>query len=238
MLRHQTSYTYSQDNGSLLNRGIRFGDASRLSQDAITTPLIDRRTRLPRVIGIGAMQTYQPAAYDADTVRAFEWLCSIVVTVLRRGHEDTLSLRELASGDPQLEPVGPSFTDLVVEMTERLETIQGAVAAIQASLADSRDVTGEVADLATLVSRTRQETFAMLTRPEGEALDAWALLTSREREIAHLVNKRLSNQEIAASLVISLHTVKTHVFNIMRKLDATQRSQITARLLPAGYDLD
>lgn len=238
VLSHKKSYTYAQDEGRLLNRGVRYGDTGRLSRDAVTAPLIDRGGNLPRVIGLAAMQSYRPKVYDADTVRAFEWLCGIVVALLRRGYEDTLSMRELASGDPQLDAVGPSFTDLVVEMTERLETIQAAVTDIQGALAEGRDVTGELGDLAGLVTRARKETFAMLTRPEEEALDAWSLLTAREREIADLVNRRLGNRRIAETLHISLATVKTHVYNIMKKLGVTQRSQITARLLPLGYDLD
>lgn len=238
VLSHKKSYTYSQDNGRRLNRGVRYGDTARLSQDAVTAPLIDRGGSLPRVIGIAAMQSYRPNVYDSDTVRAFEWLCNVVVGILRRRHEDTLSLRELASGDPQLESAGPSFTDLLIVMTERLDAIQAAVTGIQAALAEGRDPTDGVGGLAALVSRARRETFAMLTRPEDEALDAWSLLTAREREIADLVNRRLSNQQIAETLHISLATTKTHVYNIMKKLGVAQRSQITTRLLPLGYDLD
>ena len=37
----------------------------------------------------------------------------------------------------------------------------------------------------------------------------------------------LSNQEIAESLCISYHTVKTHVYNIYQKIDAPDRFQAT-----------
>lgn len=48
-------------------------------------------------------------------------------------------------------------------------------------------------------------------------------LTRREREVLNLVQQGLTNQEIAASLVIELGTVKNHVHNILRKLNVNSR---------------
>ena len=48
-------------------------------------------------------------------------------------------------------------------------------------------------------------------------------LTRREREVLGLVQKGLTNQEIAATLVIELGTVKNHVHNILRKLNVNSR---------------
>jgi predicted ATPase/DNA-binding NarL/FixJ family response regulator len=53
-------------------------------------------------------------------------------------------------------------------------------------------------------------------------------LTSREREIADLVARGLSNQEIAGSLVIARRTAETHVGHILTKLGFTARAQIAA----------
>jgi len=57
-------------------------------------------------------------------------------------------------------------------------------------------------------------------------------VTIREREVLRLVTKGLSNQEIADELVISIHTTKTHVGNIMTKLGAHDRAQ----LVIVGYE--
>lgn len=57
-------------------------------------------------------------------------------------------------------------------------------------------------------------------------------LTSRERQIASLVEDGLSNKEIARSLSISLPTVKNHVHNILHKLQIDKRSRITRAILP------
>ena len=50
----------------------------------------------------------------------------------------------------------------------------------------------------------------------------------REREVAELVARGLSNKEIAADLVTSQRTAETHVQNILRKLGFTSRSQIAS----------
>lgn len=52
------------------------------------------------------------------------------------------------------------------------------------------------------------------------------LLTAREREIAGLLTRGLSNRAIAGELVISPATVARHIANIMEKLGYTSRAQI------------
>lgn len=55
-------------------------------------------------------------------------------------------------------------------------------------------------------------------------------LTTRESEIARLIDAGLSNKEISARLGIGLSTVKNHVHNILAKTHAARRSQAAARL--------
>lgn len=50
-------------------------------------------------------------------------------------------------------------------------------------------------------------------------------LTGRERDILRLLAKGYDNQTIADELFISLKTVKTHVSNILSKLDVDDRTQ-------------
>jgi len=50
-------------------------------------------------------------------------------------------------------------------------------------------------------------------------------LTNREMEILKLIADGLSNNEIAKQLVISMHTVKGHVSNILSKLHLADRTQ-------------
>jgi DNA-binding CsgD family transcriptional regulator len=52
-------------------------------------------------------------------------------------------------------------------------------------------------------------------------------LTGREKEVAVLVARGLTNRQIAAELAISEHTAATHVHRILKKLGLRSRAQIT-----------
>jgi predicted ATPase/DNA-binding NarL/FixJ family response regulator len=61
-----------------------------------------------------------------------------------------------------------------------------------------------------------------------------ALLTRRERAIAMLLARGLTNRQIAAELVITEGTANLHVKHILHKLGFTSRAQITAWALQQG----
>ena len=61
-----------------------------------------------------------------------------------------------------------------------------------------------------------------------------AALTEREREVLALVGAGLANDEIAARLVVSPATVKTHVSRAMTKLGARDRAQLVVYAYEAG----
>jgi DNA-binding NarL/FixJ family response regulator len=63
---------------------------------------------------------------------------------------------------------------------------------------------------------------------------ALAELTDRERDVLLLVARGLSNDEIAGRLIISPLTAKTHVRNVLRKLDCHDRAALVALAYEAG----
>jgi DNA-binding NarL/FixJ family response regulator len=71
-------------------------------------------------------------------------------------------------------------------------------------------------------------------RPAVEVPDS--PLTAREREVIELVSSGATNQEIAAALVISESTVKSHVKHILRKLGAANRTEAVSRHLSMVED--
>ena len=113
----------------------------------------------------------------------------------------------------------------LVKDTEPVELLRGirAVAAGDALLSPSvtRRVIGE---FATAGGRGRQS-----APPQG-----LEQLTDREREVMVLVAEGLSNDEIAARLVISPATAKTHVSRTMVKLGARDRAQLVVYAYEAG----
>jgi DNA-binding NarL/FixJ family response regulator len=74
------------------------------------------------------------------------------------------------------------------------------------------------------VTRRLIEKFAEPTRNSAASANL-DQLTPREREVLRLVARGLSNAEIAADLVVSEHTTKTHVANVLQKLDLRNRVQ-------------
>ena len=54
-------------------------------------------------------------------------------------------------------------------------------------------------------------------------------ISKREFEVLELLSLGLSNQEIAEKLFVSMSTVKTHVSNVLAKLDASRRTQAVRR---------
>ncbi|MEX5632962.1 response regulator [Parafrankia sp. FMc2] len=87
--------------------------------------------------------------------------------------------------------------------------------------------------LSPTITRRVIEEFAR--RPAHPALNVdLGSLTVREREVMGLVGLGLSNEEIAARLVISPATARTHVSRVMVKLAARDRAQLAVLANQAG----
>jgi DNA-binding NarL/FixJ family response regulator len=61
------------------------------------------------------------------------------------------------------------------------------------------------------------------------------VLTKREKEVARMLALGLTTKQIAARTYITRATVKTHISNIMGKLNVDERSQIVALVYRSGW---
>jgi LuxR family transcriptional regulator, maltose regulon positive regulatory protein len=71
-------------------------------------------------------------------------------------------------------------------------------------------------------------------RPPSEDAGAYQTLfvvplTARETDVLKLLSEFYSNEEIAAHLVLSLNTVKTHMRSLFQKLSVTRRADAVRR---------
>lgn len=123
--------------------------------------------------------------------------------------------------------VGLKFVELSY-MSNRIGTefyvalIAVGFLAIGLAIGRRRDAVGPHTDQGhTPLTTATEQTGATLNRDHD--------LTARELEVLTLLAEGRTNQEIAESLFVSPHTIKTHVANVCRKLAVERRGQAVAR---------
>jgi DNA-binding NarL/FixJ family response regulator len=75
---------------------------------------------------------------------------------------------------------------------------------------------------------------AFIEKLENEPVDAYDLLSRREREVINLVAHGHTNTEIADSLFLSRRTVETHRANAMSKLNLENQTDLLRFALSKG----
>ena len=121
---------------------------------------------------------------------------------------------------------GGNFSPLRIKEASHNKSVK--IIAIELSklnneVVSSYDATISVTDEISMMS----EVIKNLIHPETSHAEDKELLSSREKEIIALVAKGLTNQEIADTLFLSIHTVMTHRRNIARKLEIHSATGLT-----------
>jgi DNA-binding NarL/FixJ family response regulator len=70
----------------------------------------------------------------------------------------------------------------------------------------------------------------VLVRERRERADALGALTARQKQVARLIARGLSNRQIASELCISLPTAKDHVHAVLARLGCSSRAGVAAHV--------
>lgn len=85
-----------------------------------------------------------------------------------------------------------------------------------------------------IIAKKLADRFRHLSNRQRDKLSLFANLTRREMEVLELLGGGLSNKDIAKELFVSECTVKSHISNILRKLDKHDRTQLALYALEKG----
>jgi len=98
-----------------------------------------------------------------------------------------------------------------------------------------RTVAAGEALLAPTLTRRLIEEHVRRPAPHTGVPPELAALTERELEVLRLIARGSSNDEIAAALVVSAATVKTHVNRVIAKLGGPSRAQLVVLAYETGW---
>ena len=131
----------------------------------------------------------------------------------------------------------PETRFLALSVSDAAEDV---IALIRAGASGYVTKTISADDLAAAITRVADGDAVFSPRLAGFVLDAFRdapatpsidpeidLLTPREREVLRLLARGYAYKEIAAELFISIKTVETHASNVLRKLQLSNRHQLT-----------
>ncbi len=94
--------------------------------------------------------------------------------------------------------------------------------------------TGEVALGSDMVKRLITAMRHKSKTPSNQKVDQHNTLSDREKEVLGLISKGMTNEEIAASLFISINTTRTHIRALMQKLNLDNRTQLATYAMREG----
>jgi DNA-binding NarL/FixJ family response regulator len=136
----------------------------------------------------------------------------------------------------QVLPALPDVRFLAVSVSDAADDVIGTIRAGARGYV-TKTISG--ADLAAAVNRVADGDAVFSPRLAGFVLDAFAAtdapaidpeldaLTQREREVLRLIARGYAYKEIAKELFISIKTVETHVSSVLRKLQLSNRHELT-----------
>ncbi len=136
----------------------------------------------------------------------------------------------------QVHPKAPDVRFLALSVSDAAEDVIGTIRGGARGYV-TKSITGD--DLVAAIKRVADGDAVFSPRLAGFVLDAFAggdapsvdddldRLTQREREVLRLIARGYAYKEIAKELFISVKTVETHVSAVLRKLQLSNRYELT-----------
>jgi len=194
---------------------------------------------------VGSADDMEVVGEAADGEQALEQARAlkpdVVLMDVRMPGTDGISATSLITADPELADVKV----LVLTTFEADDHVLAALRAGASGFLGKGVEPVELLDAIRVVARgeallspraTKGLIERLLAQPvDGDVVDASLdVLTEREREVVALVARGMSNDDIAAALVLSPLTAKTHVNRAMTKLGARDRAQLVVIAYQTG----
>ena len=172
----------------------------------------------------------------SNSIERLEALQPPDVVLLDLGLEQTHSLELMASIRGHFPQSRIIAMDILPEQDDVVEFVKAGGCGFilkNATVADYlhtiRAVAGGQTVLPAMLTKSLFAQIVDSVVKSGGALPTHAIqLTKREREVVDLISKGMSNKEIAQELHIATFTVKSHVHNVLEKLELGSRLQIAA----------
>jgi len=142
-------------------------------------------------------------------------------------------------GAAVVEAVGRTDPDIRFLALSASDAAEDVIAVIRSGARGYVTKTISSADLADAVRRVNEGDAVFSPRLAGFVLDAFAdthpqvldpeldRLSAREREVLRLIARGYTYREVAGELHLSVKTVETHVSSVLRKLQLSNRHQLT-----------
>jgi predicted ATPase/DNA-binding CsgD family transcriptional regulator len=202
------------------------------TSDLANVVLSQGRVAVARALQLDSLSIWVQLGSRWGSAYVFEGLAAVALA--SSAPERTVRLAGAAAslraaiGGP-ISPVRARELDRTIEVAGRILGREQ----LEVALAEGRAM-----DLARAVAYAREP------EPGGQAAGSSSpavaddLLSPREREVAVLVARGLTNREIARTLVISERTVDVHVARILAKLEFSSRTQVAAWVVRQRSDVD
>jgi DNA-binding NarL/FixJ family response regulator len=142
-------------------------------------------------------------------------------------------------GAAVVEAVGRTDPDIRFLALSASDAAEDVIAVIRSGARGYVTKTISSADLADAIRRVNEGDAVFSPRLAGFVLDAFAdthpqvldpeldRLSAREREVLRLIARGYTYREVAGELHLSVKTVETHVSSVLRKLQLSNRHQLT-----------